>query len=142
MSMRRLMIFMLFLLLNCHYIHSQAYKGINIAGAEYNNHNSYTGINVNNISPMSDGSYLVNLYNTNYNDPYDGVSYYTSYSFTWYLSYNGERVSDYYNSTIRCRKTEERKVYAWPNKVPKGYEKYVTVQFGREPLKKDRRDDD
>ncbi|MBR5533058.1 MAG: hypothetical protein IKU59_07125 [Bacteroidales bacterium] len=120
---------------------AQAYQSIKIADVEYNTHSSFQGINVNLIQPQTDGSFLIELYNTNYNDPYDGVSYKTSYSFEWYLSYNGKRVSDYYRSTIRCRKEELKKVYVWPAKVPKGHEKYVTVQFGREPIKKDRRDD-
>jgi hypothetical protein len=122
---------------------AQAYKGLNIAGAEYNTRSSSRGINVDLIEPQSDGSYLVKLNNTNNNDPYDGVSYITSYSFEWYLSYCGKRVSDYYNSTIRCKKNETKYVYAWPGKVPKGKERYVTVQFGRESgeIKKDRRDD-
>lgn len=125
------------------YGYGQAYKPISISRAEYNTHNSYSGIDINGITPQADGSYMVEFYNTNYNDPYDGVSYYTSYSFEWYLSYKGKRVSDYYKSTIRCRKSESKSVYSWPNEVPKGYERYVTVQFGREQVKvyKDRRDD-
>jgi hypothetical protein len=52
-------------------------------------------------------------------------------------------VSDYFDTTIRCRKSGEKTVYAWPGDVPKGYEKYITVQFGREQkqIVKDRRDD-
>ena len=122
---------------------AQAYKPIKIADVEYNTHPSSQGINIELIQPQNDGSFLIKLYNTNHNDPYDGVSYRTSYSFEWYLSYNGKRVSDYYRSTIRCRKEETKNVYAWPGNVPKGHERYVTVQFGREPIKitKDRRDD-
>lgn len=122
---------------------AQAYQSIQIADVEYNTYSSSQGIDVKSIQPQSDGSFLIKFYNTNYNDPYDGVSYRTSYSFEWYLSYYGKRVSDYYKSTIRCRKIETRNVYLWPNKVPKGHERYVTVQFGREPREiiKDRRDD-
>lgn len=130
------------LLCSCLSVNAQAYKSIKIAGVEYNTHSSFQGISVNSIEPQDDGSYMITLYNTNYNDPYDGVSYKTSYSFEWYLSYNGKRVSDYYRSTIRCRKEETKKVYAWPTNVPTGHERYVTVQFGREHLQKDRRDDD
>ena len=64
-----------------------------------------------------------------------------AYAFDWYLSYKGKRVSDYYSSTIRCRKTEQRTVRCWPDEVPRGYESYVTVQFGREQAPRDRRDD-
>lgn len=124
--------------------YAQAYKPIRIADVEYNTHYSFLGMEVKSIQPQNDDFYMITFYNTNYNDPYDGVSYRTSYSFEWYLSYNGKRVSDYYRSTIRCRNEETKNVYAWPAKVPKGHEKYVTVQFGREPreIKKDRRDDD
>ena len=132
------------LLCSCLSVNAQAYKSIKIADVEYNTHSSFQGVNVNSIQPQNDDSYMVTFYNTNYNDPYDGVSYKTSYSFEWYLSYCGKRVSDYYKSTIRCRTKETKKVYAWTAKVPKGHERYVTVQFGREPREiiKDRRDDD
>lgn len=125
-------------------VNAQAYKSINISSAEYNTRKSSSGIEVSSITYQSDGSYHIVLYNTNYNDPYDGVSYYTSYNFEWYLSYKGKRVSDYFQSTIRCRKNVDKYVYAWPNEVPRGYERYVTVQFGREQQRvyKDRRDDD
>lgn len=124
--------------------YAQAYHSINLSSTEYNTHNSSSGIEVSSITYQSDGSYRVILYNTNHNDPYDGVSYYTSYNFEWYLSYKGKRVSDYFQSTIRCRKNEDKYVYAWPNEVPRGYEHYVSVQFGREQnmVNKDRRDDD
>lgn len=104
---------------------------------EYNTNRSYVGIVVNYITPQGSGSYAVELYNANYNDE----DCYTSYAFDWYLSYKGKRVSDYYSSTIRCRDTEQRIVRCWPDEVPRGYESYVTVQFGREKAPKDRRDD-
>lgn len=120
----------------------QAYRQIRIADEVSNTHNSHSGIVVQTITPLYDGSYSVTLFNSNYNDPYDGVSYRTSYSFAWYLSYKGKRVSDYLQSTIRCRATEQKSVWAWPDEVPKGYEKYVSVQLGRESGKRDYRDDD
>lgn len=121
----------------------QTYHNIEVSGVEYNTHNSSSGIQVKSISPQTNGTYAVEFYNTNQNDPYYGVSYVTSYCFDWYLSYCGKRVSDYYTSTIRCRKSESRAVYAWPNAVPKGDENYVTIQFGREQVEyqRDRRDD-
>lgn len=144
MKTKLILTIIIVLLCSCLSANAQAYKRIKISDVEYNTHSSSEGINVNSIKLQSDGSYLIILYNTNYNDPYDGVSYKTSYSFEWYLSYSGKRVSDYFKSTIRCRSTLTKCVYAWPDKVPKGHEKYVTVQFGKEPLpiKKDRRDDD
>lgn len=123
-------------------VYGQAYQQLNIAPLEYNTYNSHEGIEVVSITPQSEGAYLVKFYNNNYNDPFDGASYQTSYSFTWYLSYKGKRISDYFKTTIRCRRSGEKTVYAWPGDVPKGYEKYVTVQFGKETPKKDRRDDD
>lgn len=141
--MKKLCLLILFLCIGF-YGYSQAYKGISISRAEYNTHNSFSGIEVSSLVPQSGGAYRVTLYNTNYNDPYDGVSYYTSYSFEWYLSYKGKRVSDYFKSTIPCRKSNEKTVYAWPDEIPSGHERYVTVQFGRKEVKvpKDRRDDD
>lgn len=63
-------------------------------------------------------------------------------SFKFYLSYKGKRISEYqsvnsdydYKFTCKC--------YVWPNIVPDGDEKYVSVQIGTEPRKKDSRDDD
>lgn len=116
----------------------QAYRSLNIPPLEYNTHESHSGI-VSSITPQSNGSYLVTLYNSNHND--DGNTR-TSYHFYWYLSYKGKRVSDYYNNTVRCMKQGEVTVYTWPNVVPKGNERYVTVQLGKEPRPQDRRDDD
>ena len=62
--------------------------------------------------------------------------------FDFYLSYKGKRVSDYYHSTIRSCDKRTIEAVAWPDEVPKGNEKFVTVQLGKEPAKKDRRDDD
>lgn len=120
----------------------QAYRQIRIADEVSNTHNSYSGVEVRTITPLSDGSYSVTLFNSNYNDPYDGVSYRTSYSFCWYLLYKGKRISDYYQSTIRCRASDKKNVWAWLDEVPKGYEKYVSVQLGREAVRRDSRDDD
>lgn len=132
----------LFAIVVCITASGQAYRQLRIADEVNNTHNSHSGIVVQTITPQSNGSYSVTLFNTNYNDPYDGVSYRTSYSFAWYLSYKGKRVSDYYQSTIRCRATEQKSVCAWPDEVPKGHEKYVSVQLGSEPVKRDPRDDD
>ncbi|MBQ2291609.1 MAG: hypothetical protein II248_05590 [Paludibacteraceae bacterium] len=98
----------------------------------------HEGIECSSITPQNDGAYIVCLYNTNNNTGYYiGFAY---HSFTWYLSYKGQRVSDYYDSVIRCQSGEEKKVYVWPDEVPKGHEKYVVVQFGKEAAPKDRRD--
>lgn len=63
-------------------------------------------------------------------------------NFTWYLSYKGKRVSDYYYNSATSMSSFSIKAVAWPNEVPKGNEKFVTAQLGKEPAKKDRRDDD
>ena len=63
-------------------------------------------------------------------------------SFKFYLSYIGKRVSEYQSANSNYKYTFTYKCYAWPDMVPKGYEKYVTVQIGNEPRKKDPRDDD
>lgn len=63
--------------------------------------------------------------------------------FTWYLSYKGKRVSDYYNTFVIFQSAKKVTVYSWPDEVPRGHEKYVIVKFGKEQLAespKDRRD--
>ena len=101
--------------------------------------NEHEGIECSSITPQNDGAYIVCLYNTNDNHGYFANEF-AYYSFTWYLSYKGQRVSDYYDSVIRCQSGEEKNVYVWPDEVPKGHEKYVVVQFGKEATPKDRRD--
>ncbi len=118
-------------------IYGQAYQQINVSNPEYNTVRSYSGVDVVGITLQSEGAYAVTFFNNNSND----YGCRTSYNFDWYLSYKGKRVSDYFNSSVRCRKQKQETVYAWPGDVPKGYEKYVTVQFGKETPKKDRRDD-
>ena len=124
----------------CFYAYSapQAYRSIRIKERTSTDYESADGIQVS-IS-YEGNNYNVKLFNSNFNDPND----YTTYTFKWYLCYQGKRVSDYYSERMGCRKTETRQVYAWPDKVPSGYEKYVTVQFGTEPeiRIKDYRDDD
>ena len=63
-------------------------------------------------------------------------------SFKFYLSYKGKRISEYQSANSNYKYTFTYKCYAWPGMVPKGNEKYVTVQIGNEPRKKDPRDDD
>lgn len=62
-------------------------------------------------------------------------------SFKFYLSYKGKRISDYKLANSNYQYKFTYKCYVWPDMVPKGYEKYVTVQIGDEPKKRDRRDD-
>lgn len=116
----------------------QAYRSINIIPTENVTINSKDGIVVQNVSANTDKSVTVTFMNTNY----DRENERNTYTFEWYLSYKGKRVSDYYNEAVRCKHTTSRTVYIWPGEVPNGYEKYVSVQLGREPRKKDPRDDD
>lgn len=131
--------FLLFSLF-CIELHLYAFT---LSDVEYNTHNSYIGIVVEKIVPNTDDSFVVTLYNSNSNDPYDGVTYQTSYNFCWYLSYKGKRVSDYFYSNIKCKKYDVKMVYIYPNEVPNGHERYISVQFGREQNinQIDRRDD-
>ena len=99
---------------------------------------SKDGIVVQSTTVNADNSVTVTLYNSNSNRDNER----DTYTFEWYLSYKGKRVSDYYNEAVRCKRTASRTVYIWPGEVPNGNEKYVTVQLGREPRKKDPRDDD
>lgn len=110
----------------------------NFVEPEYVTKSSTNGISVNSITTNYDGSYTVNLSNDNGGS----LGYVISYSFEWYLSYKGKRVSDYFQEVIECGLSSTRKVYCWPDEVPSGNEKYVTVQLGREPAKRDPRDDD
>lgn len=114
------------------------YNTLNVIREDYVTVSSKEGISVTSVTPNQDKSYTVALKNNNTN----AVGEITSYCFDWYLSYKGKRVSDYFQETIRCGKTATRQVYCWPGEVPSGYERYVTVQLGREPVKKDPRDDD
>lgn len=117
---------------------AQAYRSLNIVRSEDVTINSKEGILVQGTTINSDKSVTVTLYNSNSNRDNER----NTYTFEWYLSYKGKRVSDYYTEAVRCKNTANRTVYIWPGEVPDGNEKYVTVQLGREPRKKDPRDDD
>lgn len=114
---------------------AQAYHGINVVVSEEVTITSSDGILVQSITPNKDKSFTVTFYNTNANYPRER----DTYTFDWYLSYKGRRVSDYYTEAVRCKSTKSKDVYCWPGEVPSGYEKYVTVQLGREPEKKGNR---
>lgn len=117
---------------------AQTYRSIRIAERTHTTYESFSGVECRSITPQSNGSYSVEFFNSNYNDSND----ITTYSFYWYLSYKGKRVSDYYQTAMRCRATEQKNAWVWPDEVPRGNERYVTVQFGKEPPERDRRDDD
>lgn len=137
--MKKVLVLLIGLFL-CITLRAQAYRGITIGPPpDYVQIESFQGIAVTSLSYSQANGYTVTLMNNNYNRSGEKNSYF----FDWYLSYNGKRVSDYYSSTIFCRQVETRNnLYTWPNSVPSGHEKYVTVQFGKEKPKKDRRDDD
>lgn len=135
--MRKLLIAFM-LLVSAVSSNAQTYRSLNIQRSENVTINSKEGIVVQATTVNDDKSITVTFMNSNYNN--DGER--NTYNFEWYLSYKGERVSDYYTEAIRCRQTGSRTVYYWPNTVPVGHEKYVSVQLGREPRKKDPRDDD
>lgn len=128
---------MLFLGIGVHAVKAQ-YWVPNFVEPEYVTISSKDGISVRSITPNQDNSYTVVLSNGNRGNQGE----ITSYSFEWYLSYKGERVSDYYQETVRCGQSTSRTVYAWPGEVPAGNERYVTAQLGRQPAKRDPRDDD
>ena len=115
-----------------------AYQTINIIHPDYVTIKSTQGIVVQSASHNPDKSITVVLKNSNVCD-YSEIA---TYTFEWYLSFKGKRISDYYNAAIRCEKSETKTVYFWPDTVKSGNEKYITVQLGREPKKKDPRDDD
>ena len=129
-----LLTLIIFSLSFCAYSEPQAYKSIRLKERTRTDYESSNGIQAH-IKPVGD-SFSVTLFNSNYNDSND----YTTYTFKWYLSYKGKRVSDYHQERMKCRDTKSKDVYAWPGEVPIGNEKYVTIQFGEEPRRKDRRD--
>ncbi len=112
--------------------------GINVIYDEYVTVESTQGIVVQSASLNPDKSITVVLKNTNMCN----VPEIATYTFEWYLSFKGKRISDYYSAAVRCNKTATQTVYFWPDTVKKGQEKYITVQLGRKGKKKDRRDDD
>ena len=114
------------------------YHQLNVIQEDYVTVSSKEGIGITSLTPNPNKSYTVVL--TNHNRSAQGEI--QSNCFDWYLSFKGERVSDYFQETSRCGKSSTRTIFCWPGKVPSGYEQYVTVQLGREPIKKDRRDDD
>lgn len=134
--MRKLLI--VFMLLAGTFIAKAQYVPLNIQRSENVTINSKDGIVVQCTTVNTDKSVTVTLYNSNSNRDNER----NTYTFEWYLSYKGKRVSDYYNEAIRCKGTASRTVFIWPGEVPGGNEKYVTVQLGHEPRKKDPRDDD
>ena len=86
----------------------------NFVEPEYVTVNSKEGISVGYVTANQNNSYTVVLYNNNRGNQGE----ITSYNFEWYLSYKGERVSEYYQETIRCGQSASRTVYAWPGEVP------------------------
>jgi len=115
-----------------------AYQTINVVGPEYKTVKSTKGIVVQQASLNSDDSITVVLKNSNRCN----VPEIATYTFEWYLSFKGKRISDYFTASVRCDQSEKQTVYFWPDTVKPGQEKYITVQLGRKAKKKDRRDDD
>ena len=95
---------------------------------------SEKGIIVQSTTINSDKSITATFFNRNNKDFTAGLrTFKYIYVFKWYISYKVKRVSDYYTEYIPCQQTASRTVYIWPDEVPNGYEKYVTVQLGLEP---------
>lgn len=123
-------------------LHANAqYHQLNIIHSTYVTVKSHEGILVQSTALNKDKSITVTFKNGN-DSNYDTSGEVKTYSFDWYFSYKGKRISDYYTDAARCGKTVSHTAHFWPGVVPTGYEKYVTVQLGRVPKKKDRRDDD
>ena len=117
------------------------YNTLNIRQAERYSSTDMNAISVESITPITGDA---NGYDIKFCDTQNTNRAEEQYatSFEYYLSYKGKRVSDYKKANSNYQHYFTSKCYTWPDAVPKGYEKYVTVQIGREPQKKDRRDDD
>ena len=93
------------------------------------------------------------------NSERDGISYSVTFrdtsirsfrderpnQFVWFLSYRGRKVSDYFHSAATSMGSFTIRAVAWPGEIPRGHERYVTAQLGRERTAnrpRDRRDDD
>ena len=101
---------------------------------------SIVNIEVNKENGVPNGAYSVRFFNSDNDGLLLGQT--PSYTVaTWYLSYKGKRVSDYYTTSVGYGRVYATAL-AWPDEIPKGNERYVTAQLGKEPAKKDRRDDD
>lgn len=123
-------------------VHAQsAYSGLNVRSADRYTSNNDKYISVVSITPVEGDE---NGYSIEFRDSQNvnrAVEQYAT-SFKFYLSYQGKRVSDYQQANSNYKYTFTCKCYAWPGKIPNGHEKYVSVQIGNEPRKKDPRDDD
>jgi hypothetical protein len=95
-------------------------------------------VEIREITSLPDGSYTV-IFRNHDNDAMLLGATPDYATITWYLSYKGKRISDYYRTSVGYG-NKSATAMAWPDVVPKGNEKYVTAQLGKEPAKKDRRD--
>ena len=117
------------------------YNTLNVRSADRYSSTNVSAISVESITPTAGD---VNGYEIKFCDSQNVNRAEEQYatSFEYYLSYKGKRVSDYKSINSNYQHYFTSKCYVWPDAVPKGNEKYVTVQIGREPMKKDPRDDD
>lgn len=136
--MRKFLVFSLLIFSFFIVVGGSAFQTINVIRPDYVTVKSHQGIIVQSTSINADKSITVVLKNSNICDD----SEIATYTFEWYLSFKGKRISDYFNAAVRCNKSETKTVYFWPDTVKAGQEKYITVQLGREPKKRDPRDDD
>jgi len=121
---------------------AQAYAIPRFRSADRYSSSDMSAISVESITPISgdENGYVIKFCDSqNVNRAEE--QYATAFKF--YLSYKGKRVSDYKMANSDYQYHFSCTCYVWPDSVPAGYEKYVTVQIGTEPsdIKKDRRDD-
>ena len=139
--MPKKLIYVLLLLMATIGVHAQsAYVVPNFRSADRCTSSNMSAISVEMITPISGDE---NGYEISFRDSQNvdrAVEQYAT-SFKFYLSYKGKRISEYQSANSNYKYTFTYKCYAWPGMVPKGNEKYVTVQIGTEPKKRDRRDD-
>lgn len=144
LMMDRKVLFVLFFCSIALVSYAQAYHTINVLPADHITSSNDASISVVSVSPVEGErfTYLVN-FRDNQNTNRAVERYSTSFQFSFY--YKGKRVSDYFYGNSSENYNFSQKAFIWPDAVPKGYEQYVSVRVGREPIhtgNQDRRKDD
>ena len=141
MLKKTLILFQLLLMAPIGTFAQSAYVVPNFRSADKYSSTNMNAISLESITPLSNNEYGYEIKFCDTQNTNRAVEQYAT-SFTFYLSYKGKRISDYQTANSNYKYHFTCTCYIWPNAIPKGHERYVTVQMGKEPIKKDPRDDD